>query len=44
MSNAYPMALVTSDSLDSYIRTANNYPMLTVEEERDLAERLHYHG
>lgn len=44
MSNAYPMALVTSDSLDSYIRTANSYPMLTVEEERDLAERLHYHG
>lgn len=38
------MALVTSDSLDSYIRTANSYPMLTVEEERDLAERLHYHG
>lgn len=44
MSNAYPMALVTSDSLDSYIRTANGYPMLTAEEERDLAERLHYHG
>lgn len=43
MSNAYPMALVTSDSLDSYIRTANSYPMLTAEEERDLAERLHYH-
>ncbi|MGV3002913.1 RNA polymerase sigma factor RpoH [Vibrio sp.] len=44
MSNAYPMTLVTSDSLDSYIRTANSYPMLTAEEERDLAERLHYHG
>ncbi|WP_086981890.1 RNA polymerase sigma factor RpoH [Vibrio aphrogenes] len=44
MSNAYPMALVTSDSLDSYIRTANSYPMLSAEEERDLAERLHYHG
>ncbi|HBV76549.1 MULTISPECIES: RNA polymerase sigma factor RpoH [Vibrio] len=44
MSNAYPMAFVTADSLDSYIRTANSYPMLTVEEERDLAERLHYNG
>ncbi|MFV0575779.1 MAG: RNA polymerase sigma factor RpoH [Vibrio sp.] len=44
MSNAYPMALVTTDSLDSYIRTANSYPMLTAEEERDLAERLHYQG
>lgn len=40
----YPMALVTQDSLDSYIRSANTYPMLTAEEERSLAERLHYHG
>ena len=43
MSKAYPMAFVTKDSLDSYIRTANSYPMLSAEEERDLAERLHYH-
>ncbi|CAM3104348.1 RNA polymerase sigma factor RpoH [Vibrio mytili] len=41
---AYPMALVTQDSLDSYIRSVNSYPMLTVDEERDLAERLHYKG
>ncbi|MDN3680189.1 RNA polymerase sigma factor RpoH [Vibrio tapetis] len=41
---AYPMALVTQDSLDSYIRSANSYPMLKVEEERELAERLHYKG
>ncbi|USD65393.1 RNA polymerase sigma factor RpoH [Vibrio sp. SCSIO 43136] len=41
---AYPMALVTQDSLDSYIRSANSYPMLTAEEERELAERLHYKG
>lgn len=40
----YPMALVTQDSLDSYIRSANSYPMLTAEEERELAERLHYKG
>jgi RNA polymerase sigma-32 factor len=38
------MALVTQDSLDSYIRTVNGYPMLTAEEERELAERLHYNG
>jgi RNA polymerase sigma-32 factor len=38
------MALVTQDSLDSYIRSANSYPMLTAEEERELAERLHYKG
>ncbi|BCL71539.1 RNA polymerase, sigma 32 (sigma H) factor [Vibrio nigripulchritudo MADA3029] len=41
---AYPMALVTQDSLDSYIRSVNSYPMLTAEEERELAERLHYKG
>ncbi len=43
-SQAYPVALVTQDSLDSYIRSANSYPMLTAEEERSLAERLHYNG
>ncbi|GAL29246.1 RNA polymerase sigma factor RpoH [Vibrio variabilis] len=41
---AYPMALVTQDSLDSYIRSVNSYPMLTADEERELAERLHYDG
>ncbi|MGO1296111.1 MAG: RNA polymerase sigma factor RpoH [Vibrio sp.] len=41
---AYPMALVTQDSLDSYIRSVNSYPMLTAEEEHSLAERLHYDG
>lgn len=40
----YPMALVTQDSLDSYIRSVNSYPMLTAEQERELAERLHYKG
>jgi RNA polymerase sigma-32 factor len=40
----FSMALVTQDSLDSYIRSANSYPMLTPEEERELAERLHYKG
>ncbi|HDM8040859.1 TPA: RNA polymerase sigma factor RpoH [Vibrio fluvialis] len=41
---AYPMALVSQDSLDSYIRSVNSYPMLTAEEEREMAERLHYSG
>ncbi|MCG3722293.1 RNA polymerase sigma factor RpoH [Vibrio cincinnatiensis] len=41
---AYPMALVSQDSLDSYIRSVNSYPMLSAEEERELAERLHYSG
>lgn len=40
----YQMALVSQDSLDSYIRSVNTYPMLTVDEERGLAERLHYKG
>lgn len=43
-SQAYPVALVTQDSLDSYIRSVNGYPMLTADEERSLAERLHYNG
>ncbi len=41
---AYPMTAVTQDSLDSYVRSVNSYPMLTAEEERELAERLHYDG
>ncbi|SDH88918.1 RNA polymerase sigma-32 factor [Vibrio xiamenensis] len=41
---AYPMAVVTQDSLDSYIRSVNSYAMLTAEEERELAERLYYDG
>ncbi|MGL6025703.1 MAG: RNA polymerase sigma factor RpoH [Vibrio sp.] len=41
---AYPMALVTQDSLDSYIRSVNGYPMLSADEERELAEQLHYKG
>ncbi|PTC02061.1 RNA polymerase sigma factor RpoH [Vibrio mediterranei] len=41
---AYPMALVTQDSLDGYIHSVNSYPMLTADEERELAERLHYDG
>ncbi|EKF9518792.1 RNA polymerase sigma factor RpoH [Vibrio cholerae] len=41
---AYPMALVSQDSLDSYIRSVNAYPMLSADEERELAERLHYKG
>lgn len=36
--------LVPQGSLEGYIRAANAYPMLTAEEERALAERLHYHG
>jgi RNA polymerase sigma-32 factor len=38
------LALVPQGSLEAYIRAANTYPMLTAEEERDLAERLHYNG
>jgi RNA polymerase sigma-32 factor len=38
------MALVSTGSLDSYIQTVNRHPMLTVEQEKELAERLHYDG
>lgn len=38
------LALVPQGSLEAYIRAANTYPMLTADEEKDLAERLHYDG
>lgn len=38
------LALVPQGSLEAYVRAANTYPMLTAEEERALAERLHYQG
>ena len=38
------LALVPQGSLEAYVRAANTYPMLTAEEERALAERLHYDG
>lgn len=37
------MMLVPQGSIEGYIRAANEYPMLTAEEEKSLAERLYYH-
>nr|WP_181950844.1 RNA polymerase sigma factor RpoH [Blochmannia endosymbiont of Camponotus nipponensis] len=36
--------LVPQGNLESYIKAANAYAMLTTEEERALAEQLYYHG
>ncbi|MGL9723926.1 RNA polymerase sigma factor RpoH [Sodalis sp. (in: enterobacteria)] len=38
------LAYVPQGSLEAYVSAANAYPMLTAEEERALAERLHYQG
>ncbi|HHR6129781.1 TPA: RNA polymerase sigma factor RpoH [Providencia alcalifaciens] len=38
------LALVPQGSIEAYMRAANAYPMLTAEEEKELAERLHYDG
>lgn len=38
------LTTTSQGNLDIYIRTANTYPMLSVEEERMLAEKLHYYG
>ncbi|MCE1644608.1 RNA polymerase sigma factor RpoH, partial [Enterobacter hormaechei] len=38
------LALVPQGSLEGYVRASNTYPMLTAEEEKELAERLHYQG
>lgn len=37
------MMLIPQGSLEGYIRAANEYPMLSAEEEKALAERLYYH-
>ena len=36
--------LVPGANLESYIQAASQIPVLSVEEERKLAERLHYEG
>ncbi len=38
------LALAPVGNLESYIRAANTWPMLTADEEKALAERLHYEG
>ncbi len=38
------LALAPVGNTDSYIRAANAWPMLSADEERALAEKLHYHG
>lgn len=39
---AQNMMLVPQGSIEAYIRAANEYPMLTAEEEKELAQRLYY--
>ncbi len=38
------LALAPVGNLESYVRAANAWPMLTADEERALAEKLHYQG
>ncbi|RWR02395.1 RNA polymerase factor sigma-32 [[Pantoea] beijingensis] len=38
------LAIAPLGNLESYIRAANVWPMLSAEEEKALAERLHYQG
>ncbi|RPH29124.1 RNA polymerase sigma factor RpoH [Buttiauxella warmboldiae] len=38
------LALAPVGNLEAYIRAANSWPMLTAEEEKELAEKLHYQG
>lgn len=42
MNKEAQMMLVPQGNLEGYIRAANEYPMLSAEEEKDLAERLYY--
>ncbi|HCH75583.1 MAG TPA: RNA polymerase sigma factor RpoH, partial [Pseudomonas sp.] len=36
-------ALVPGANLEAYVQTVNSLPLLTVEQERELAGRLFYH-
>lgn len=38
----YALAPIYQDSLDSYLQQVSSYPMLTADEERELAQSLHY--
>ena len=38
------LALAPVGNLESYIRAANTWPMLAADDERELAEKLHYQG
>ncbi len=40
----YALSPVSKDSLDGYLYQVNQHQMLTAEEEKELAERLHYEG
>ncbi|MFA5529049.1 MAG: RNA polymerase sigma factor RpoH [Thiohalomonadaceae bacterium] len=40
MSKALELQLVPTGSIDAYLQAVNRIPMLTADEERDLAERL----
>lgn len=40
----YALSPISHDSLDSYLNQVSQHQMLTAEEERELAERLHYEG
>ncbi len=42
MTRDHALMLVPQGSIEAYIRAANEYPMLTAEEEKELAERLYY--
>jgi RNA polymerase sigma-32 factor len=44
MTQAMAMAMVPGQDIESYIRSLKAIPMLTPEEERDLAERLQGHN
>ncbi|MCA1176727.1 MULTISPECIES: RNA polymerase sigma factor RpoH [unclassified Pantoea] len=38
------LAIAPLGNLESYVRAANNWPVLTAEQEKALAEKLHYQG
>lgn len=43
MNKENAMMLIPQGSIEAYIRAAYEYPMLTLEEEKELTARLYYH-
>ncbi|UDG81252.1 RNA polymerase sigma factor RpoH [Candidatus Profftia lariciata] len=38
----HTLTFITQGSLEAYLRAVSSYPLLTIEEEKELGDRLHY--
>ncbi|CAL1329419.1 RNA polymerase sigma factor RpoH [Candidatus Providencia siddallii] len=38
------LSIIPQWNIEAYVRVANTFPILTIDEEKNFAERLHYYG